>query len=140
MIMLYRLFYFLILYTLFGCSQDIGPVEVKWDRDTCERCRMMISHKNFATQIRTGSKTHLFDDVGCAFTWLKEHPEAKEVNMWVADYRTGKWLDASSAHYVSGQTTPMDFGLGATTESVPGSMNFEAARTISLNKTQKHQH
>lgn len=137
-ITLYRSFYFLMLCTLLGCSQGTGPVEIKWDRDTCERCRMMISHKNFAAQINNGHKNYLFDDIGCALNWLKEHPEEKGVKIWVADYRTGKWLDASLAHYVSGQITPMDFGLGAALEPLTGSMNFEAAQTILLKK--KHPH
>ena len=130
----HSLLYLFTLFVLFGCQQGGEPVEIKWDRDSCENCRMLISHKNFATQIYNGSKTYLFDDIGCAAHWLKEHPEEKAVKIWVADYRSGKWLDAQSAHYVSGQTTPMDFGLGASSEPSQGSINFEAAKASLLEK------
>ena len=36
--------------------------------------------------------------------------------IWVTDYRNGEWIDARKAHYVPGKITPMDYGLGATTE------------------------
>ncbi len=39
---------------LAACSGDpgTGPKDVRWDRDACERCRMVLSDRNFSAQIR----------------------------------------------------------------------------------------
>ncbi|MES9860639.1 MAG: hypothetical protein ABW138_07295, partial [Candidatus Thiodiazotropha sp. 4PDIVS1] len=63
---------------LVGCSADngTGPLDVKWDRDTCERCRMVLSDRKHAAQIRyfppdkKRSVVNFFDDIGCAVLWL----------------------------------------------------------------------
>jgi ABC-2 type transport system permease protein len=60
---------------LSGCSSEplTGPVDIKWDRDVCVRCSMVISDRHFAAQIRNPMKKVLkFDDFGCAVFW-KEH-------------------------------------------------------------------
>ncbi len=116
-----------------ACSRqpETGPVEVKWDRDTCVRCSMALSDRHYAAEVRGGPKKQVFkfDDIGCAVTWLREQPWGKEAatKIWVADYRSGKWLDARTAHYVPGKTTPMAYGLGAAEEALPGSIGFDEA-------------
>ena len=37
-----------------GCEKDpnSGPVDVKWDRQVCERCSMILSDTRYAAQIR----------------------------------------------------------------------------------------
>jgi len=56
--MLHRSHYFLLVailtLVLSACSgeSETGPVEVKWDQNNCERCRMMLSDRYFAAQIR----------------------------------------------------------------------------------------
>ena len=64
---------------LAACSGDAGkgPVGVKWDRDACERCRMVISDRQHAAQIRYfpdegRSRVVKFDDFGCAVLWLDD--------------------------------------------------------------------
>ena len=38
---------------LAGCGDSgTGPVAVKWDRIACERCRMVLSARNYSAQIR----------------------------------------------------------------------------------------
>jgi len=139
-----HLLYFLTVLTLLtGCNGDItAPVEITLDRDNCERCRMVISDKHFAAQVRGGpkKKAYLFDDMGCAVHWLKKQAwgEDETTKIWVTDYRNGRWLDARKAYYVSGQITPMDFGLGAVAEQVEGSMDFETAKAVLLAKKHKH--
>lgn len=119
---------------LAACSRDpgTGPVEVKWDRDVCERCRMVVSDRVFAAEVRGGPKQrmYMFDDIGCAVMWLEEQPwkDDPATEIWVTDFRTGEWLDARKAHYVSVKPTPMDYGVGAVAEPAPGSFDFEAAR------------
>ena len=125
-----------LLLLLTACSNDpgTGPAEIKWDRDICNRCRMVVSDPHFAAQIRhfpegKRSRIESFDDIGCAVLWLdqqtfKDHPATE---IWVAEYRSGNWIDARTATYVTQNATPMEYGLGAQTG--PGGMDFEQAKT-----------
>jgi copper chaperone NosL len=122
-----------------ACSDDpgSGPVAVKWDRVACERCRMLVSDRRHSVQARVttpGGKSKLvfFDDIGCALIWLEDQPqeirETSSTEIWVTDWRNGHWIDARAATYVTGQTTPMEYGLGAQTESVEGGLDYASAR------------
>lgn len=113
-----------------GGSSD-GPAPVKWDRDACQHCSMVISERHFAAQVRGGPKgaAAKFDDVGCAVKWLDKQPWAEEpaTKVWVARHADGEWLDAKMAHYVAGKTSPMGFNFGAVDGSSEG-LTFEAMR------------
>jgi len=115
---------------LTACERDPGngPAKVHWDRDVCERCKMAVSDRKYAAQVRGGPqrRAHMFDDIGCAVFWLKDQAwaQAPDTEIWVTDYRTGEWLDARKAFYVPGKTTPMYYGFGAVREAVPGSLDF----------------
>lgn len=137
--MKYAIFYsWCCLLVLCGCERRSGPIEIAWDRDTCARCGMVISDKHFAAQVRGGSEgqTQVFDDIGCALQWLEEQSWKARAEVWVADYRSGQWLDARQAYYVAGRLTPMNYGLGATSKPVARSVNFEAAQLQLLKKSQ----
>jgi nitrous oxide reductase accessory protein NosL len=121
-----------------GCSGDsgTGPGAVTWDRDICERCRMVLSDRRFAAQVRVPaeqegkrSKLYRFDDVGCAVLWLDEQPfkDRPGVEMWVTDHQSGEWIDARTAHYARVKNTPMEYGLGAQRAPADGALDFEAA-------------
>lgn len=131
---------FLLLGLLAACSGEpkTGPVEVKWDRDTCVRCSMALSDKRFAGQVRGGPK-HLafkFDDFGCVMFWLKDKPWANDpaTEIWVMDMRSGQWIDARKAYYIPNKMTPMAYGFGAVSLPEPGSVNYEEARKQVLAK------
>jgi hypothetical protein len=136
----------LLILGLVACTSDpgTGPVEVKWDRDTCERCRMVLSDRLHAAQVRGGpagekSRVYKFDDIGGAILWLegqawKDNPATE---IWVNDHRDGRWIDAYAAVYIAGQITPMDFGFGAQDEAVDGGVDFEAMRDGVLNKSRR---
>ncbi len=125
---------------LAACSREpqTGPVEIKFDRDTCVHCGMAISDRHYAVQVRGGPKnqTSKFDDFGCAMTWLKDQPWGNDPStvIWVADFHDGIWLNARTAHYLGGKTTPMAYGFGATSEAIPGSISFDEARKQVLAK------
>jgi len=131
---------FLLLGLLAACSGEpkTGPVEVKWDRDTCVRCSMALSDKRFAAQVRGGAKHQAFkfDDFGCAVFWLKDKPWADDPasEIWVMDMRSAQWIDARKAYYVPNKMTPMAYGFGAVALPEPGSVNFEEARKQLLAK------
>lgn len=124
------------LLSLAGCGDPgTGPGDVKWDRITCERCRMVLSARTYSAQIRTlkadgKSSLHFFDDIGCALIWLEDQPwrEDPRTQIWVTDWRNGAWIDARAAHYLPGKETPMQYGLGAQSEPAAGAIDFAAAR------------
>lgn len=114
---------------------ETGPAEIHWDRDTCERCHMVLSDRHHSAQIRGGpeggrARVYKFDDIGCAVLWLEEQPwkDDPRTEIWVNDHRDGQWIDARRAHYVTGQETPMDYGLGAQDEPAEGALNYEQAK------------
>ncbi len=118
-----------------------GMAEIKWDRDTCVRCNMVISDRRFAAQMRGGEKdtAFKFDDIGCLAFWLHDkvaqHPWIIEAStrMWVAD-ATGKpaehvrWLDPRKAQFLSGRTSPMGYNYSASPYPQPGSIDFVTLR------------
>ncbi|MDM8569897.1 nitrous oxide reductase accessory protein NosL [Thiotrichales bacterium HSG1] len=124
-----------------GCTGgQIGPVEITLDRDKCDRCQMTISDKYYAAQVRGGpkNKVFLFDDIGCAMHWLNKQSWGDNAKIWVADYKTGDFLDASTAQYVPEQITPMDFGFGATSVPTEKSIDFNTLKPKLFAK--KHGH
>lgn len=133
--MLTRLIALVLL--LGGCSspEETGPGKIRWDQEVCERCAMAISDRNFAAQIRggpAGERTHLykFDDIGCAVVWLEGQSwkDDARTEIWVTDYRTGKWLDAHKAWFFPVPHSPMGYNLGALAERQEGTLDFRAAR------------
>lgn len=128
-----RLLAVLLAGFILGCSGDpgTGPAEVKWDRDVCERCRMVLSDRLYAAQIRGGeegkkTKVYRFDDIGCAVLWLEQQPwrDDPRTEIWVNDHRTGAWIDARTAYYVTGRITPMAYGVGAQSDMSAESMDY----------------
>ena len=121
-----------------------GMVEVKWDRDTCVRCSMMLSDRRFAAQVRGGphDASFKFDDIGCAAIWLKAQPWGADAatRIWVAEVGSRgdavQWLDARRAQYMGGKTSPMGYNFAAIAVPQPGSLDFETMRTHVLAKGQ----
>ncbi len=110
---------FIVLLSFFGCEKkiDLNPHKMHWDRDMCQRCKMVVSERNHAAQIInpiTG-KTYYFDDIGCVVLWLKENEIkwADKAIIWVTDYKTGKWINAKEAKWSTTSITPMAFGFVA---------------------------
>lgn len=124
---------------LSACSEDpkTGPVPIKFGRDTCDFCRMIISDPRFAAQVRggPGHKAYKFDDIGEALVYLSQQPWKDEpaVEIWVMDLDTGKtWLKAKEAQFVPARISPMGFNYGAVTQSRPGAMPFETFRETAM--------
>jgi copper chaperone NosL len=145
----------LIVFFLAGCwsSSNTGPGEIHWDRQTCERCQMVISERRHAVQIRElgERQTHAFDDLGCALLWLEEQgllagsDEGPEV--WARATADGDWSDARAARFETGLTTPMGYGFGVADSGI--SLGEVQAQTIeterrrrsrSVKQTNPHDH
>ena len=131
---------------LAGCTKNAWPegmAEIKWDRDTCTRCKMVISDRRFAAEVRGGPKDEVFkfDDIGCVAHWLKAQDwgNGAAVRLWVADAgRPGSevsWLDARKAQYVGGKASPMGYNFAAYAQPQAGSQDFETMREHVLLKT-----
>ena len=102
-----------------GCEKrKKGEVEeIHWDRDMCERCKMVVSERKYAAEIINpkNGKVYKFDDIGCAVLWLDEEHILwkKEAKIWVTDAKTGKWINARTAKYTDDSITPMAYGIAA---------------------------
>jgi len=116
-----RYFLLLALMLLFlacGEKQDTNKAsEMHWDRDMCARCVMVVSDRHNTTQARdpkTG-KQYMFDDIGCMAVWMRENNIApSDVDIWITDAPSGKWIDAKTAsYYTTENVTPMAFGFSA---------------------------
>lgn len=113
-------FIFIFLSLFFSaCEQKISkePSKVHWDRDMCDRCKMVVSEKNHAVQITNieNGKNYKFDDIGCAVLWFKEENITwkNSAKIWIADIKTLKWLDARNAFFTTTNITPMGYGFAA---------------------------
>ncbi|MFZ2973945.1 MAG: hypothetical protein WA049_15020 [Ferribacterium limneticum] len=135
---------------LSGCrskgSWPEGMAEIKWDRDTCVRCSMVISDRRFAAEMRGGPNNTVFkfDDPGCLAFWLKEKADKypwmadAETRMWVADFSSKSreemtWLAPHRAHFIT-KTSPMGYNFAAVSMPMPGSLDFTDMRQHTLAK------
>ncbi|MCP4183672.1 MAG: hypothetical protein GY761_10195 [Hyphomicrobiales bacterium] len=136
-----RILLLLSVMMLAGCTGEpqTGPVEIRYDREVCDYCRMIISDPRFAAEIRQakGSEVFMFDDIGDAIHWLKRAgwKEAPDTEIWVRDMKTGtRWLDAREAWFLPGQNSPMAYGYGAFTEKSETVVSFEEMRNAVIAK------
>ena len=116
--MRYVLFLLLMAaFTACGDRPQTGPVEVHYGEDVCERCRMIISDQRFAAQYVTKKGyTKKFDDIGCLAAELKtDGGEDIASGIYVADFASGGWIDARTAHYLKSAeiASPMGYGIAA---------------------------
>jgi copper chaperone NosL len=92
-----------------------GPPNIRYGRDVCAECGMVISDGRFAAAASAaGDAPVLFDDIGCLVTYRqKRRPGWTAV--WVHDYETCNWLRAETAWFLlsSEVRSPMGWGLAA---------------------------
>ena len=134
---------------LSGCKKDNWPegmVEIKWDRDTCVRCSMVISDRRFAAQLRGGPENTAFkfDDPGCLAFWLKDKAVKypwmadQSTKIWLADFNSKSreemnWLDPKLTQFIT-RTSPMGYNFAAVSTPMPGSLDFTDMRQHILAK------
>ena len=114
----------LLLAPLAGCGRQghwpEGMAEIKWDRDTCVRCSMVISDRRFAAEMRGGEKNTVFkfDDISCLEQFRAQRPDQKVAAVFVKEYETKDWLRLEGAVIVeTGVSTPMGSGKVAFRDS-----------------------
>lgn len=113
----------LLIGLMFGFSacdkaQESGVHKIHFDRDVCDECNMVISDRAYAAQVvdTQHNKAYMFDDIGCLVLWMDANPQQwfDTAKLYVADSKTLEFIDAKTAYWTLGNTTPMDFGLSAT--------------------------
>ncbi|MDR7522877.1 MAG: nitrous oxide reductase accessory protein NosL [Armatimonadota bacterium] len=92
-----------------------GPPAIRYDRDRCDHCGMLISDPRFAAATRQGQTVFRYDDIGCMVAHAARALAAQAAVGYVHDMATEQWLEASAAIYVRSQAirTPMNTGLAA---------------------------
>ena len=93
-------------------GEDTLP-QIRYGEESCDRCRMIISEKRFASAYRTDDGIlRKFDDLGCAVLHRAEQNEQVK-QFWVYDYGETDWLDKTEAFFVSSREllTPMGYGI-----------------------------
>ncbi len=91
------------------------PPQIRYGRDVCAQCGMIISEARFAAAYLTRQGAwRLFDDIGDMREFYKAHSEDVSV-FWVHDYESAEWLKAESAVFVKSAElhTPMGHGIVA---------------------------
>lgn len=89
------------------------PVEIGMGSDACAHCRMTIVSKSTAAEIvAPGEEPRFFDEIGCLRDYIAHATIAPNVAVYVADHRTGAWVEARTAVFVhTSVSTPMASGL-----------------------------
>lgn len=93
-----------------ACAGAPQPAALSPGNDTCSHCRMVVSDVHYAAQlVAPGEEPRFFDDVGCLASYRKANPPSIEAVAFVADHRTGEWVNALYAVYtrVEDLETPM---------------------------------
>ena len=116
----FKLFLLTVLLLLFTACEKKDPTalnEVHWDRDMCERCKMVVSERHHAVQVINiqNGRSYMFDDIGCVVLWFDDEKIdwANKSKIWITDLSTGKWIDARIAFYDTHNITPMAYGFSA---------------------------
>lgn len=116
------------LVTLGGCGAATGPAAIRWGKENCDYCGMIIDDPRYAAQLRSPiGKLAKFDDIGCAVLHLaKQDWAAKPAEFWVGDSDARGWLDGRDAWYVPGRKSPMSYDFGAVATARDGAIDFAA--------------
>lgn len=100
-----------------GCGgrQAGEPPNIRYGREVCSECGMMISESRFAAA-SADRDNHIFkfDEIGCMILHKLHHPVPIR-EFWVHDDLSGEWLRAEEAVYVESKQliSPMGYGVAA---------------------------
>lgn len=116
----FRILSILALMLLGSCSEGPGiePPEIMFGVDACDECKMIVSEDRYACAIvvedsEARYQPVSFDDIGCMFDYVSDKDNSKAVALYVVDYNSKQWLDATAAFYLhsSELNTPMASGV-----------------------------
>lgn len=127
-----------------ACSEVTpAPRAIKWGRDLCEHCHMVFGDRRFVAQIWDAeyNRARLYDDFGCAVLAAVDRniPDASAIPFWVNDEdQPDQWLEARTARYREGATTPMGYGFAPGRSAHHGLTFKEAATAIRVKAGCEH--
>lgn len=99
-------------------EEATGLPEIKFGKQPCARCGMIIADARFAAAWRdTTGKSRVFDDPGCMLLDKIELAPGEGAQYWVSDYVGESFIDASAAVFVFSTAikSPMAYGVAAFT-------------------------
>jgi len=97
-------------FAIFACENASAPVDPVWGKQACASCTMLVSDPRFAAELSTRDGARVFfDDPGCMASWLLDH-SGQARREWVRS-AAATWIDAPSARYARGQSSPMSYGF-----------------------------
>lgn len=112
-----KIFLLLLIAAVFifsACNNtDYEPVDIDPLTDICIQCNMHVPDDMFGVEfIMKDGKVYKFDDLGCMMKYSKSIMDDIEV-LYVRDYNTEEWIDATKAIYVYDKDirTPMGNGV-----------------------------
>ncbi|MGI9584705.1 MAG: nitrous oxide reductase accessory protein NosL [Acidimicrobiia bacterium] len=98
-----------------GTADAAGPPDIKYGRDICLQCGMIVSEEKFAAAYTLESgEERSFDDLGDLILYMRDTNETiNPLKGWVHDYETEEWVDLANAHFVPtlSVSTPMGHGI-----------------------------
>ncbi len=104
------------LVLLAACARvSDGPPRVRWGRDACSRCGMILSEERFASgYVAADGSAVLYDDLG-EFLAANAQDHSLTAKAYVQDASGRGWLRAAQAVFVKipGLATPMGSGWAA---------------------------
>jgi copper chaperone NosL len=94
---------------------EVGPPSIRYGRDRCDACGMIISDPRYAAAARVGGTVSRYDDIGCLVGRLGGALATGSATAYVHDAGTQEWLEAEHAAFVRSPTiqTPMASGIAA---------------------------
>jgi copper chaperone NosL len=98
-----------------GAPAEAGPPEIRYGRDRCDACGMLISDPRYAAAARRPDAALRYDDIACLVRGAGAAIAAEVAAGWVHDAATESWVEARQAAYVRSPAirTPMSSGLVA---------------------------
>src|SRR3989338_4030178 len=109
-----------LIFLLLGSCDTHNPAHpprMRFGKDICSECRMIITEERFAAAAVTDAKADKFDSIGCMVLHDLKNPQTGK-RFWVRDYPTFAWIEGNKAFFVYGKNfvTPMGHGLIAFSE------------------------
>lgn len=85
-----------------GTADATSPPDINYGRDLCVECGMSIDDPRFAAGYRLADGTEkIFDDLGgLILHHRKAGDDLSTASVWVHDFETEEWAEATTAHYV----------------------------------------
>lgn len=109
----YVLFPILIMFMLSACI-DQEPKEVNLHTDECAYCKMVVSDRQFASQLVSDKgKSYPFDSIECMAAYAYQTPDlADNAKLYVADFtQPAQWLLLDNADIYRAESVQSPMGL-----------------------------